>query len=74
MVKAENDYNKKVYDLEVEHNEKAKKIQIFQAVIETLTSATKSYSSLASIPYVGPALGAVAAGCISGWICKSKSY
>ena len=61
MLKAENDYNKKVYDLEVEHNEKAKKIQIFQAIIETLTSATKSYSSLAGIPIVGPALGVVAA-------------
>lgn len=61
MIKAENDYNKKVYDLEVEHNERAKKIQIFQAIIETLTSATKSYSSLAGIPVVGPVLGAAAA-------------
>ena len=61
MVKAENDYNKKVYDLEVKHNERAKKIQIFQAIIETLTSATKSYSSLAGIPVVGPVLGAAAA-------------
>lgn len=61
MLQAENDYNKKVYDLEVEHNEKAKKIQIFQTIIETLTSATKSYSSLAGIPVVGPVLGAAAA-------------
>ena len=61
MVEAENDYNKKVYDLEVEHNEKAKKIQIFQTIIETLTSATKSFSSLAGIPVVGPVLGAAAA-------------
>lgn len=61
MLQAENDYNKKVYDLEVEHNEKAKKIQIFQTIIETLTSATKSFSSLAGIPVVGPVLGAAAA-------------
>lgn len=32
-----------------------------QTIIATYSSATKSYDSLASIPYVGPALGAAAA-------------
>jgi hypothetical protein len=40
----------------------AKAAAITQTVIETYASATKSYSALASIPYVGPALGAAAAG------------
>lgn len=38
-----------------------KGIQIAQATIDTFKAATGAYSSLASIPVVGPALGAVAA-------------
>lgn len=38
-----------------------KKFQIAQAIINTLASAVSAYQSMASIPYVGPALGAIAA-------------
>lgn len=38
-----------------------KVISSLQALISTYTSAQKSYESLASIPYVGPALGTAAA-------------
>ena len=41
--------------------ERSKKIQIAQALIGTYESATSAFGSLASIPIVGPALGAVAA-------------
>lgn len=39
-----------------------KAFAIAQAVIATYESAQKAYNSMASIPYVGPALGAAAAG------------
>ena len=39
-----------------------KALAIAQATIDTYLSATKAYQSLAGIPVVGPALGAVAAG------------
>jgi len=39
-----------------------KKIAVAQALIQTYESATASYNSMARIPYVGPALGAAAAG------------
>lgn len=38
-----------------------KAVSSLQALISTYTSAQKSYESLASIPYVGPALGTAAA-------------
>jgi hypothetical protein len=41
--------------------EENKKIQIAQAIIGTLQGAVQAYQSLAVIPVVGPALGAVAA-------------
>ena len=41
--------------------ERSKKIQIAQALISTYESANSAFGSLASIPVVGPALGAVAA-------------
>ena len=61
MLDNENKYNDEIYKLQVEHLEKQKQMQIFQTIIETLSSAVKSYSSLASIPVVGPALGGIAA-------------
>lgn len=45
-----------------EKNAKAiKGVQKAQAIVNALLSANEAYSSMASIPYVGPALGAVAA-------------
>lgn len=41
--------------------ENLKKLQIAQAIINTLSSAIGAYQSMASIPYVGPILGAAAA-------------
>lgn len=41
--------------------ENSKKIQIAQALIQTYSSATAAFSSLASIPLVGPILGGLAA-------------
>ena len=42
-----------------------KKMQMAQTVINTVTAAMGAYASLASIPVVGPALGAAAAAAIS---------
>ena len=54
--------------LEGLQNSNSKKLQtigkaaaISKAIIDTYTSATGAYSAMASIPYVGPALGAAAA-------------
>ena len=41
--------------------ENLKKIQIAEAIINALASAVGAYQSMASIPYVGPVLGALAA-------------
>ena len=41
--------------------ENSKKIQIAQALIQTYSSATAAFSSLAGIPVVGPVLGGLAA-------------
>ena len=41
--------------------ENLKKIQIAEAIINSLAAAVGAYQSMASIPYVGPILGAVAA-------------
>jgi hypothetical protein len=48
-------------DLKRKAFEDNKKIQIAQAIIGTLQGAVQAYQSLAVIPVVGPALGAVAA-------------
>lgn len=52
--------------LSTSHNKKmaaiGKAAAIAQAVIETYKSANEAYSALALIPYVGPVLGAAAAG------------
>ncbi len=42
-------------------SKKQAKIEIAQAVLDTAINAIKAYQSMASIPVVGPALGAVAA-------------
>ena len=42
-------------------SKKQAKIEIAQAVLDTAINAIKAYQSMASIPIVGPALGAVAA-------------
>ncbi len=42
-------------------SKKQAKIEIAQAVLDTAMNAIKAYQSMASIPIVGPALGAVAA-------------
>lgn len=44
-----------------EEFEKAKKFEIAETIINTLSSAMGAYKSLASIPLVGPVLGAAAA-------------
>lgn len=47
--------------LNKESFESLKKVQIAQAIINTLAAAVSAYQSMASIPYVGPVLGAAAA-------------
>lgn len=42
--------------------EVGKRAAIAQAIVDTITSAQAAFKSLAGIPYVGPALGAAAAG------------
>ena len=49
------------YQLQQESFEKAKNFQAAQAMINGLSAAVGAYQSLASIPYVGPVLGAIAA-------------
>jgi len=44
----------------------AKAAAIAQTIIETYSAAQKAYSAMASIPYVGPALGIAAAGAAIG--------
>lgn len=46
---------------------KQKKISIIEATISTLAAAINAYRALASIPYVGPALGAAAAAVASAY-------
>ena len=48
-------------EIKKKYFEKNKKTQIAQAIIGTLQGAVQAYQSLAVIPIVGPALGAVAA-------------
>jgi hypothetical protein len=49
------------YQLQEESFEKAKHFQAAQAMINGLSAAVGAYQSMASIPYVGPVLGALAA-------------
>ena len=51
----------KIEEIKKKAFEDNKKMQIAQAIIGTLQSAVQAYQSLAVIPVVGPALGAVAA-------------
>jgi tape measure domain-containing protein len=57
---------KEMYDSGLVQNEAMfqayKAFAITEAIISTYSSAQKAYDSLASIPYIGPALGAAAAG------------
>ncbi|MBQ5567631.1 MAG: hypothetical protein IIT41_00120, partial [Oscillospiraceae bacterium] len=48
-------------DETAKQSEGYKAIASAQAVVQALLSANEAYASMASIPYVGPALGAVAA-------------
>ena len=54
--------------------EKQKKVQIANAIIQTIQSAISAFASLAPIPVVGPALGAVAAAAalVSGYANVQK--
>ena len=52
---------KKREQVNKESFENLKKLQIAQAIINTLSAAVSAYQSMASIPYVGPILGAAAA-------------
>ena len=52
---------KQTDEINKKYFEKNKGVQIGQAIIQTLQSSISAFSSLAAIPVVGPALGAVAA-------------
>ena len=61
LMKAESENTKKS-DKERANSFKAyKALSIAQAITDTYKAANESYSAMASIPYVGPALGAAAA-------------
>lgn len=55
---ANKDMSEKEAEKEFEH---VKDLQVSQAIVNTLSAAIGAYQSLASIPYVGPVLGAAAA-------------
>ena len=50
--------------------EQEKKMKIAMTIINTMSAAMKAYESLASIPYVGPALGAAAAAMVAAFGMK----
>lgn len=52
-------------DLMEEGSEEQKALSIMETTISTLTGAIDAYKSMAGIPYVGPALGAVAAAAVT---------
>lgn len=52
---------KKTDEINKEYFEKNKSVQVGQAIISTLQSSISAFASLATIPVVGPALGAIAA-------------
>ena len=47
-------------------------IQSAIALINAFSSAVSAYNSMASIPFVGPALGAAAAAAFCKWYCSGK--
>lgn len=55
----------KMYEQQKDNFEKSKAFQIAQTVINGLTGAISAYQSMASIPYVGPFLGAAAAAAVA---------
>ena len=54
-------------EIKKKYFEKNKKLQIANAIIGAIQGAVQAFTSLASIPVVGPALGAVAAAAETGW-------
>jgi len=58
---SEEQFAKEEEALQAEYFEKNKGVQVAQTIISTLSSAVSAFASLASIPVVGPALGAIAA-------------
>lgn len=55
----------KMYQEQEKNFEKSKAFQIAETVINGLSGAIAAYQSMASIPYVGPALGAAAAAAVA---------
>jgi hypothetical protein len=60
-LKAAGDNQQKQEEIKKKYFEKNKKLQIANATIQMFQSAISAFSSMAAIPIVGPALGAVAA-------------
>ena len=60
-LKSAGDNLQKQEEIKKKYFEKGKKTQIANAIIGTIQGAVQAFTSLASIPVVGPALGAVAA-------------
>ena len=60
-LKAAGDNQEKQEEIKKKYFEKNKKLQIANATIQMFQSAISAFSSMAAIPIVGPALGAVAA-------------
>ena len=60
-LKAAGDNQQKQEEIKKKYFEKNKKLQIVNATIQMFQSAISAFASMAAIPVVGPALGAVAA-------------
>ena len=60
-LKAAGDNQQKQEEIKKKYFEKNKKLQIANATIQMFQSAISAFSSMAAIPVVGPALGAIAA-------------
>jgi len=71
---SEEEAAKQTDEINKKYFEKNKGVQIGQAIIQTLQSSVSAFSSLAAIPVVGPALGAVAAAAalVSGYATVDK--
>jgi hypothetical protein len=61
-LKAAGDNQEKQEAIKKKYFEKNKKLQIVNATIQMFQSAISAFASMAAIPVVGPALGAIAAG------------
>lgn len=57
----EQERKKKEAEIKTKYNKKQMKIELAQAIAQTAMNALIAYGSLASIPIIGPALGAAAA-------------